>query len=124
MRSLFKILIPAALLTTLTPHAKTLRDAYKTPLVRQEQSTTTDQTYDGLDPLVGRNVISVLVTDIFNLFVAPNMTSLVAVFFDFFNFVFMPIVGGLVMASISYNYDQDYITYQHAKMNKTDMYAS
>ena len=52
------------------------------------------------------------------------MISLVAIFFDVFNFVFMPIMGGLVMASVSYNYDKDYITYQHAKMDKTDMYAS
>ena len=58
-----------------------------------------------MDPIVGRNIGSVVLTDIINLFVEPNMTSIVALFFDLFNFVFMPITGGLMMASVSYNYD-------------------
>ena len=41
-----------------------------------------------------------------------------------FNFVFMPIMGGLMMSSVEYNYDLDAVTYTNAKLSKADMYAS
>ena len=55
---------------------------------------------------------------------APGSNSFVALFFDLFNFVLMPIVGGLVLASVTYNYDLDATTYKNAEITKADMYAS
>ena len=78
----------------------------------------------GLDPLIGRNFFSVILTDLINVVLAPGSNSFVALFFDLFNFVLMPIVGGLVLASVTYNYDLDATTYKNAEITKADMYAS
>ena len=54
----------------------------------------------------------------------PWAVSYAALIFDLFNFLAMPIVGGLMMASVEYNYDLDAVTYRNAKLSKADMYAS
>ena len=64
------------------------------------------------------------VTDLINVVTEPGATSFIAIFFDLFNFIFMPITGGLMMASIQYNYGKDEITYRNANLSKADMYAS
>ena len=77
-----------------------------------------------MDPVVGRSLISVFITDVINIVTAPGATSWTALIFDLFNFLLMPIVGGLMMASTTYNYDLDTITYHNAKISKADMYGS
>ena len=77
-----------------------------------------------MDPVVGRSLVSVFLTDIVNIVTAPGATSWTALIFDLFNFLFMPIVGGIMMASTTYNYDLDTITYRNAKLTKADMYGS
>ena len=90
----------------------------------QESTTSEKAGYDGLDPVVGRNIGSVFLTDIINIFVKPSSTSFIALFFDLFSFVIMPIVGGIMMASTTYNYDLDAVTYQNAEISKGNMYGS
>ena len=69
-------------------------------------------------------MLSVFLTDIINVVTAPGAVSYAALLFDLFNFVAMPIVGGLMMSSVEYNYDLDAVTYRNAKLTKADMYAS
>ena len=128
------ILAIAACMMALTTEARSLEETYtveqlSAPPRLQQQKNPEAETEDksssaGIDPLVGRNFISVILTDLINVLVAPGTASFVALFFDLFNFVAMPIVGGLVLSSVSYNYDQDAITYKNAEITKADMYAS
>ena len=77
-----------------------------------------------MDPVTGRSLLSVFLTDIINVVTAPGAVSYASLLFDLFNFVFMPIMGGLMMSSVEYNYDLDAVTYRNAKLTKADMYAS
>ena len=67
---------------------------------------------------------SVFITDLINLIVAPNATSWAALFFDFFNFLLMPVVGGVLMTSVNYNYERDPMTFVNADISKGVMYSS
>ena len=111
--------------------AKPLKDYYPgTPRVTQDSSNDkiaaaeTEGEYGGLDPIAGRSLLSVFLTDIINVVTAPGAVSYAALIFDMFNFLFMPIVGGVMMSSVTYNYDLDAITYANAKLSKSDMYSS
>ena len=121
------LLILAALISA--SQAYSLMDGFKAaaaeaPRVRQENIDDAEKGYEGLDPLVGRNVASVLFTDVINLVAAPGAVSYTAFFFDLFNFFFMPMMGGLMMSSVTYHYENDYITYQNANIGKGSMYTS
>ena len=97
-----------------------------TPRVKQDKiaAADTEGEYGGMDPVAGRSLLSVFLTDIVNVVTAPGAVSYAALLFDVFNFIFMPIVGGLMMASVTYNYDLDAVTYRNASLTKADMYAS
>ena len=101
-------------------------ELHKEPKVRQASTTVNDinSALSGQDPILGRSLASVFITDIINIVTNPGTTSWTALLFDLFNFLFMPIVGGVMMASTSYQYDQDPITYHNAEITKADMYAS
>ena len=124
------LLVFVALLASIS-NAYSLMDGFKaatsgsSPRVSQESEEVSDtEAYSGQDPLLGRNVMSVLITDVVNMVAAPGMTSYIAFFFDLFNFFAMPMIGGLMMASVTYNYEKDYITYQNAEIGKGTMYTS
>ena len=134
MRQIVFLIAILALNASMKVEAKSLNEFYsgEKPKLQQTQHPVVGQKYEeeevaddpGLDPIVGRNLMSVFLTDIINLVAAPGMTSWFALFFDLFNFMFMPIVGGLVLTSVTYNYDLDQTTYANAAISKADMYAS
>ena len=82
-------------------------ELHKEPKVRQASTTVNDinSALSGQDPILGRSLASVFITDIINIVTNPGTTSWTALLFDLFNFLFMPIVGGVMMASTSYQYD-------------------
>ena len=61
--------------------------------------------------MLGRNLLSVLLTDIFNIFYDPSWISLTSFFVDLSQFLFTPLAGGIVNASVFVNYEKDSITY-------------
>ena len=134
MRQIVFLVALLALNSSIKVEAKSLNEFYSGEKSKQQkQHPVVGQKYEegeeaaddpGLDPIVGRNLMSVFLTDIINLVAAPGMTSWFALFFDLFNFAFMPIVGGLVLTSVTYNYDLDQVTYANAAISKADMYAS
>ena len=65
-----------------------------------------------------------LLTDIFNLVYAPNSTSWITLGFDVFQFMLMPIVGGVMMTSVTYNYDNEPKTFAYANIDKLKLYSS
>lgn len=64
-----------------------------------------------LEPLVGRNLVSVILTDIVNVFVDPSWTTLMASFVDLSSFFMLPMMGGYVNATVFHNYEKDPLTY-------------
>lgn len=76
-----------------------------------------NQTNSGIENLIGDNLISVLLTDIINIFYNPSWASLVAVFVDLGAFFIMPMIGGYINASVYANYIADPLTYQHAGLD-------
>jgi hypothetical protein len=91
--------------------------------LKQSQDPSYDD-YSGVNPILGRNLVSVLVTDIFNIFYDPSWVSLTSFFVDIGQFIFTPLVGGMVNASVFVNYEKDSITYQHAGLDKQYLYAT
>ncbi len=65
-----------------------------------------------------------ILTDIINLFYAPNWISVGALFIDLGQIVFTPMIGGAVNASVNVNYESDILTYQHASLDKEYLYGS
>ncbi len=79
------------------PKERATADKYAEP--------TAENPYGGLAPLFGRNIASVLLTDIINCFYAPEMASYVALAIDGVLFLIMPTIGGILMTSVNYNFD-------------------
>lgn len=77
-----------------------------------------------LEPLVGRNLVSVLLTDLVNLIVDPSWTTLFASFIDISSFFTLPLLGGYINSTVVYNYGKDPLTYKHAGLDNKYLYAS
>lgn len=77
-----------------------------------------------LEPLVGRNLVSVLLTDLVNLIVDPSWTTLFASFIDISSFFTLPLLGGYINSTVVYNYGKDPLTYKHAGLDSKYLYAS
>ena len=92
----------------------------------QAERRRLQQTNDNgdLEPIVGRNLISVLLTDIINIFISPSWTSLTATFVDLSAFFVLPMIGGYVNSTVFANYEKDPLTYEHALLNQDYLYAS
>ena len=90
----------------------------------EEEAVPAEEGYAGADPILGRTMASVLITDLVNIFMAPGATSYLALIFDLFNFIFIPVTGGFIMTSVEYNYEKDPITFNNAKISKQLMYAN
>ena len=121
---MLRLLLAATALLALSTEAKSLFDSYQKKDAEPRLKQIEGQVYQGYEPVIGRNLLSVFLTDLINIIVAPGTTSYVALLFDLFNFIAMPITGGIMMASVTYNYDLDPITYKNAEMSRADMYAS
>jgi hypothetical protein len=67
-----------------------------------------------IEPLVGRNFISVVLTDLVNIIANPSWASLGAIFVDVGAFFALPLLGGTMNATVQHNVDKDPLTYQHA----------
>ena len=121
--------LAASIVLSQTADAKSLTEYYSSvvegkksaissssPRVRQDKiaAAEAEGAYGGMDPVAGRSLLSVFMTDIINVITAPGAVSYAALLFDLFNFLFMPIVGGVMMSSVTYNYDLDSVTYRNA----------
>ena len=52
------------------------------------------------------------------------MANFIALFVDLGMFIMMPILGGITMTSVEYNFDKDPITFSNADLSKLDLYSS
>ena len=76
----------------------------------------------GLDPLLGRNIFSMFITDIINIIVYPCTVSILAWFFDLAAFFLFPFLGGFLGASSFLSFNRDPQTYHYAKLTQIDLY--
>ena len=106
------------------PKLKQEQDTDDTSATKEQVSAANDKAYKGFDPVIGRNLLSVLITDIINIVYAPGWVSLVSFFVDISNFMITPMLGGIVNASVYVNYQHDPLTYQHAGLDKDYLYGS
>ena len=79
--------------------------------------------WSGVAPLFGRNLLSVLVTDLANVFIAPGGPSILALLIDSFIFLIFPIMGGIVNMSVLFNYDKDPVTFGNSGLEKQKLYV-
>ena len=100
----------------------TFQNEMKAFKLRQTQQEA--DSYEGKNPMLGRNLASVLFTDIFNIFYDPSWVSFTAFFVDIAQFLFTPLIGGMVNASVYVNYQEDIVTYQHAGLDMQYLYGS
>lgn len=68
--------------------------------------------------------MSVLLTDIVNVFIEPSWATLMAGFVDLSSFFLMPMMGGYINAMVTHNYNKDPLTYKHAGLDNSYLYAS
>ena len=79
---------------------------------QQEMEEAAEQAaWTGLAPLFGRNLVSVLFTDLINIFAAPSGPNLLALLVDSLFFVIFPLIGGIMNMSVLYNYELDPVTF-------------
>ena len=52
--------------------------------------------FKGIAPLFGRNLLSILVTDIANMAIIPGWKTVVQFFVDLLYFIVIPILGGVL----------------------------
>ena len=91
---------------------------------QQEMEEAAEQAaWTGLAPLFGRNLVSVLFTDLINIFAAPSGPNLLALLVDSLFFVIFPLVGGIMNMSVLYNYELDPVTFQNSGLVKQDLYV-
>lgn len=100
-----KLLIATALVATSTYAAPF--EGFTSERHRLQQSEDNSK----IEPLVGRNLVSVVLTDIFNIFLDPSWSSLTAAFVDITGFFALPMLGGYVNATVFYNYEKDPLTF-------------
>ena len=105
--------IPLAALTATTTQAFLSFDHFTKEAHRLQQTSYNS----GLEPIVGDNLISVVLTDLINIIYAPSWASVVAVFVDLSAFFTMPLLGGYVSSMVFANYIEDPLTYQHAGLD-------
>ena len=72
--------------------------------------------------MFGRNLLSILVTDIANMVIVPGWETVVQFFVDLLYFILIPIVGGVLAQSANFHYTLDELTYIHADMTRTDLW--
>ena len=109
----------AALQTTQTQALPSFSDFTREAYRLQQESFNS-----GLSPIIGENLISVLLTDLINIVYSPSWASVAAVFVDLSAFFMMPMLGGFVNSSVFANYIDDPLTYQHAGLDKDLLYGS
>ena len=68
--------------------------------------------------MVGRNLISVVLTDLVNILLDPSWATVLSSLVDLSSFFFMPMVGGYTNATVYANYIKDPLTYQHAGLDQ------
>lgn len=66
--------------------------------------------------------MSVILTDVINLFYSPSWVSFSALAIDTMTFLFCPLVGGFVNSSVAVNYSLNESTYIHAELDKNYLY--
>ena len=88
-----------------------------------EETDAVKAKWRGVAPLFGRNLLSVLFTDLVNVIIAPGGPSLLALMIDSTVFLLFPVIGGLVNMSVLYNYDQDPVTFSNSGLEKQALYA-
>jgi len=92
--------------------------------LEQKRKARTDVEKARLEPLVGRNLVSVVLTDLVNLIIDPSWTTLIASFVDISSFFTLPLLGGYINSTVVYNYGKDPLTYKHAGLDSKYLYAS
>ena len=95
----------------------------KTEEQEELEEAAEEAAFKGLAPLFGRNLLSVLFTDLVNVFAAPSGPNLLALLIDSFFFVLFPLIGGIMNMSVLYNYELDPVTFQNSGLVKQDLYA-
>ena len=132
MKRAFTILSIALVLLALEASAESLGEHYQyvSPLKPHKAKKAGhpmlhQASVDGLNTnQQASNLFAVLLNDILNLFANPGSQSVAILLTDLGNFIMMPMIGGLMLTSVTYNFDVDPVTYHNAQMTKADMYSS
>ncbi len=80
---------------------------------RQATNTTTpmDQTlndtrvWSGVGPVFGRNLLSVLLTDLINMLIDPEWNKIFQFFIDLAHFYIIPIFGGIIAIIVKHSFE-------------------
>jgi len=70
----------------------------------------------------GRTLVAVLIKDVIDIFFNPDWVTFSSFFIDTMTFLFDPLVGGFVNASVTVNYSLNESTYLHAELDKNYLY--
>ena len=76
-----------------------------------------DEKWTGLEPILGRNIFSMFVTGLINIFAYPSWGSILDFFLNLFFFFFWSIVGAFVGTSTFIAFEADKLTYHHAHLS-------
>ena len=83
-----------------------------------------EEKWSGLEPVLGRNILSMFITGLLNIFAYPSWVSIIDFFLNLFFFFFWAFIGGFVGASTFIAFEADKLTYHHAHLSEFDLYRS
>ena len=90
----------------------------------RDDAFVAESKYTGIEPILGRNIASMFLTGLLNLFAYPGWNSVIDFFLNLFFFFFWTFVGGLVGSSTFIAFEADKLTYHHAGLTEFDLYKS
>ena len=73
--------------------------------------------WTGVAPLIGRNFLSLFLTDLINIYANPDFVSLITFFINLFHFFAVALLGGFVGANAFVSFEMDKLTYHHANLS-------
>ena len=80
--------------------------------------------WSGIGPIFGRNLFSIIVTDLINMLINPVWTTIFRLIMDLVHFYVIPLVGGVFAVIIKHDYEQEKNSFDLAGLDMFDLYTT
>ena len=80
--------------------------------------------WSGIGPIFGRNLFSLVITDLINMLINPVWTTIFTLIMDLVHFYVIPIVGGIFAIVVKHDYEEDKNSFDLAGLDMSDLYIT
>ena len=90
----------------------------------EEETRNDTRIWAGVGPVFGRNLLSVLLTDLINMLIDPVWSKIFQFFMDLAHFYIIPILGGVIAVIVKHSYEADQYSFELAGLSVQDLYIT